>query len=146
MAFRFALAAVLKYRESLEQREYLALERIQQEIAQMERRLRKCEERQSVAAKRRETELGRGIPSIHLQAAYDEELALQKQREALQGKLQELRLTHQQCLKAYELARQKREVLDDLRMRQLNVYRHEQATRQQKMLDDVFLSRRKRSY
>lgn len=146
MAFRFALAAVLKYRESLEQREYLALERIQQQIAQMERRLHKCEERQSAAAKRRETELGRGIPSIHLQAAYDEELALQKQREALQGKLQELRLTRQQCLKAYEQARQKREVLDDLRLRQLNAYRHEQAKRQQKMLDDIFLSRRKRSY
>lgn len=144
MAFRFVLAAVLKYRESLEQREYLALERIQQEIAQMERRIRKCEEREYAAAKRREADLGRGLPSIHLQAAYEAELALQKQREEMQGKLQELQGKRQECLKAYEEARQKREVLDNLRLRQLDAYRRDQAKRQQIMLDDIFLSRRRR--
>jgi flagellar export protein FliJ len=146
MAFRFALAAVLKFRESLEQQAYLLLERIQQEIAQMERRIRKCEERLSVAAKRRETEMRRGIPSVHLQAAFDEEHALQKQREALQAKLQELQLKRQESLKVYEEARQKREVLDSLRTRQLDAYHREQVKRQQKMLDDIFLSRRRRSH
>lgn len=146
MAFRFALAAVLKFRETMEQQAYLALERIQQEIAQGERRIHKCEERIAVAAKRRETELRRGIASIHLQGAYDEEQALQKQREALQAKLLELQVKHQECLKAYEETRQKREVLDDLRQRQLEAYRREQLKREQKMLDDIFLSRRKRSY
>lgn len=146
MAFRFALAAVLKFRETMEQQAYLALERIQQEIAQIERRIRKCEERIAVSAKRRETELRRGIASIHLQAAYDEEQALQKQRDALQAKLQELQVKRQECMKIYEEARQKREVLDDLRTRQLEAYRREQLKLQQKMLDDIFLSRRKRSY
>jgi len=32
MSFQFPLAAVLRYRESLEQQEYVALEKIQQEI------------------------------------------------------------------------------------------------------------------
>jgi flagellar export protein FliJ len=146
MAFRFALAAVLKFRETMEQQAYLALELIQQEIAQIQRRIRKCEERIAVAAKRRETELRRGIASIHLQAAYDEMLALQQQREALQAKLRELQVKHQECLKAYEEARQKREVLADLRTRQIEAYRREQLKREQKMLDDIFLSRRKRSY
>jgi len=146
MAFRFSLAAVLKFRESLEQQAYLALERIQQEIAQTERRIQKCEERLSQAAQRRLTELRRGIASVHLQSAYDEELALQKEREGLQAKLQELQVKRQECLKAYEWARQKREVLSDLRARQLNTYHREQIKNQQKMLDDIFLSRRKRSY
>lgn len=146
MAFRFSLAAVLKYRESLEQQEYLALERIQQEIAQAERKLHKCEERQAVAAKRREGELGRGIPSVHLQAAYDEEQALQKQRESLQAKLQELDGKRRETLKAYEIARQNREMFSDLRARQLEAWRHQQAKRQQNLLDDIFLSRRKRSH
>jgi len=145
MAFRFSLAAVLKFRESLEQQAYLALERIQQEIAQMERRIQKCEERLAVAVGRREKELRRGIASVHLQAAYDEELALQKQREAFLAKLQELLAKRQECLKAYEIARQKREILDDLRTRQFDAYHREQLKRQQKMLDDIFLSRRKRS-
>lgn len=146
MAFRFSLAAVLKFRESMEQQAYLALERIQQEIAQTERRMQKCEERLALATQRRLTELRHGIASIHLQSAYDEELALQQQREALQAKLQELQLNRLECLKTYELARQKREVLSDLRARQLDVYHREQLKRQQKMLDDIFLSRRKRSY
>ena len=146
MAFRFALAAVLKYRESLEQREYLALERIQQEIAQMERRIRKCGERYSAAVKRREADLGRGIPSIHLQAAYDEELAIKKQQDDLQAKLQELQAKRQECMRAYEVARQKREVLHELRARQLYAYRREQAKREQNTLDDIFLSRRRRTH
>lgn len=146
MAFRFALAAVLKFRETMEQQAYLALERIQQEIAQIERRIHKCEERIAVSAKRRESELRRGIASVHLQAAYDEEMALQKQREALEAKLKELQVKRQECLKAYEVARQKREILHDLRTRQLAAYHREQLKREQKTLDDIFLSRRKRSY
>jgi flagellar export protein FliJ len=146
MAFRFALAAVLRFRESIEQQEYLALERIQQEIAQAERRMLKCDERIAAATKRREAELARGVASIHLQSAYEETFALQKQREALQAMLQELQAKRQEQIKSYEVARQKREVLDELRTRQLDAYRREQATRQQKMLDDIFLSRRKRSY
>ena len=37
MPFRFSLAAVLTYRESLEHREYIVLEQIQQEITRTER-------------------------------------------------------------------------------------------------------------
>ena len=146
MAFRFTLAPVLKYREALEQREYLALEKIQLEIAQAERRLQKFEESWAAAAKRREGELRQGTPSIHLQAAYNQELFLQKQRDDLLLKLQELQAKRQQAMKAYERARQKREVLQELRARQLDVYQHEQAKREQRTLDDIFLSRHRRGH
>jgi flagellar protein FliJ len=146
MAFRFALAAVLQYREALEQREYLALEKIQLEIAQAERRVQKLEESWSAAAKRREEELGRGTRSIHLQAAYNQELFFQKQRDDLLLKLQDLQAKRQQAMKAYELARQKREVLQELRTRAFDAYRHEQAKREQRTLDDLFLARHRRSH
>lgn len=144
MAFRFALAAVLQYREALEQREYLVLEKIQVEIAQAERRLQKLEESWAAAAQRRETELGRGTPSIHLQAAYNQELFFQKQRDDLLLKRQELQIKRQQAMKAYELARQKREVMEELRTRQFDSYRHEQAKREQRAVDDIFLARHRR--
>ena len=146
MAFRFALAAVLKLREMIEQQEFLALERIQQEILQTERRIFKCEQRITAAAQRREAALMRGIASVHLQSAYEEQTGLQKQKEALQFELRELQVKRQERVRAYEVARQKREILDELRTRQLDAFRREQAKVQQKMLDDVFLSRRKRSY
>ena len=144
MAFRFALAAVLKYRESLEQREYLALEKTQQEIVQTKIALDQCEKRRSAATRRREADLRRGVTSVHLQAAYEEETALEEQGEKLRAHLRQLQVQRENCLKAYELARRNRELLDKLRTRQLDAYRHDQAKRQQATLDDVFLSRRRR--
>jgi flagellar export protein FliJ len=144
MAFRFALAAVLKYRKNLEQREYLALGKVLQEIAQVELQLQQCEERRSEAILQRESEASRGIASIHLQDAYERERNLERQRDELQIKRQELRVKRQQCLKAYELARQKHEILEELRNQQLSVYVLEQSRREQRRVDDMFLSRLKR--
>jgi flagellar export protein FliJ len=145
MAFEFKLAAILRYRESVEQREYLALQRIQQEITQTEAQIRQCQEQYAAARKHRDTELARGVASIHLQAVYEEELGLEKQLDKLQAQRKELEGKRQQCLKTYQLARQKREVLDHLRVRQLEAYRRAQAKRQQNTLDDIFLSRHRRS-
>lgn len=144
MAFRFTLDAVLKYRKNLEQREYLALGRVHQEIAQVELELEQSEAWRSDAARLRETEAARGIASIHLQDAYERERQLEKQRDELQVKQQELKLKRQQCLKAYELARQKREILEELRSRQLQAYVLDQSRREQRRVDDMFLSRLKR--
>ena len=144
MAFRFTLTAVLKYRKNLEQREYLALGRVHQEIVRVELEIQQCEESRSEAARRRETETAFGIASVHLQDAYEREHGLESQRDQLQVKLHELQLKRQQCLKAYELARQKREVLEELRSQQLQAYMLDQSRRQQRQIDDVFLSRLKR--
>ena len=144
MPFQFSLAGVLKFRESTEQREYLALERIHQEVVHMEARLRQIEEWRQAAAQRREADLAEGIPSIHLQGDFQQELSLEQQRDAFQGKLQELKAKRQIHLKAYQKARQKREVIAELRTRQENAYDREQAKRQQNLIDDLFLSRRKR--
>jgi len=145
MAFRFSLAAVLKLRESIEHREYLALGRVHQEIAQAETQLRMAEQWCSTAALRRESDTARGVVSVHLQDAYEKELTLEKQRDLLRAKRQELKLKLQQCIKAYEIARQKREILESLRTRQFQAYRLEQARREQNRIDDLFLARRQRS-
>lgn len=145
MAFRFTLAAVLKYRENIERREYFALERMQQEIGYVEGRIHQFQQHHSAVRKRREAELARGLASIHLQTAYEEELALEKQLDKLAAQLQELQGKRQQCLKTYQLARQKREVLEHLRVRQLEAYRRAQAKRQQSTLDDIFLARHRRT-
>jgi flagellar export protein FliJ len=144
MPFRFALAAVLKYRKNLEQREYQALGKVQQEIAQVELQIQQCEEWRSERVRQREGEAARGIASVHLQDAYERERSLERQRDELQLKQEELRVKRHQCLKAYELARQKHEILEELRNRQLNMYVLDQSRREQRRVDDMFLSRRKR--
>ncbi|MGA8153924.1 MAG: flagellar FliJ family protein [Terriglobales bacterium] len=145
MAFRFTLAAVLVYRESLEHREYIALEQIQQGITRTEAQILQVEEWRTTAAQQRAAELARGIHSVQLQQAYEHELALERQRDLLRDKLRELKSRLQQQLKTYELARQKRRVLDELRGHQFETYTRDQARRQQYLLDELFLARRRRS-
>jgi flagellar biosynthesis chaperone FliJ len=97
------------------------------------------------AAGTREKETARGVASVHLQDAYDQEISLEKQRDALRVTRQELKIKLQQCIKAYEIARQKREVLDSMRERQFETYKIEQARLEQGRVDDLFLARRQRN-
>lgn len=145
MPFRFSLAAVLTYRESLEHREYIVLEQIQQEITGTEAHLVEVEAWRGTAAQLRATQLSRGLHSVHLQQAYEHELALERYRDLLQDKLRELKQRLQQQLQAYELARQKRKVLDELRGHQFEAYTRGQVRAQQHLLDELFLARRRRS-
>jgi len=145
MPFHFSLAAVLTYRESLEHREYIALEQIQQEITRTEGHILQVEEWRTTAAQLRAAELARGVRSVHLQQAYEYELTLERYRDLQQDKLRELRNRLQHQLKSYEVARQKRKVLDELRGHQLENYTRVQARRQQHLLDELFLARRRRS-
>ena len=145
MPFQFTLAAVLIYRESLEHREYVALEQIQQEITRTEAQILQIEEWRGIAAQQRAAELARGVRSVQLQQAYEYELALERYRDCQHDKLRELKTRLQQQLKSYELARQKRKVLDELRGHQFEAYSRIQARRQQHLLDELFLARRRRS-
>jgi flagellar export protein FliJ len=144
MAFHFSLESVLRLRKSIEQREYLALEKLQAEVARGEAELREAEEWIKAASRKTENELAGGIPAIHLQRDIEQEASLERQRNAIQAKLRELNKQKVQKLAAYQKARQNRQVLDDLRTRQLNEYTREQAKREQSRLDDLFLARRQR--
>jgi flagellar export protein FliJ len=144
MSFRFSLSAVLRYRESIEQREHFALEKIQQEIVRVELRIRQVEEHCSTATKNRAAELAHGIRAADVKSAYDYQNALEQQREMLRTLLQELKMKWRQQLASYELARRNRETLEKLRDQQLDAYSREQAKREQAVIDDIFLSRRVR--
>ena len=145
MPFHFPLAAVLKYRESIEHREHLALEKIHQEITAAETQIALVDSWRAAAIQQRAEELARGVPSIHLQGAYEHELALERYRDSLRGHLLELRQKLRLLVRSYEVARQKREILDEQRSRQFHAYTRERAKRQQNLLDDLFLARRKRA-
>jgi len=144
MPFQFSLAAVLKYRESLEQREHLALERIQQEIVRVEARIRQVEQDCSQATQSRAAELSHGTRAADVQSAYEYQIALEQQREALFALLQELRIKWRQQLASFEVARRNRETLEKLREKKFEAYSHEVAKREQATMDDIFLSRRGR--
>jgi flagellar export protein FliJ len=144
MSFHFPLAAVLRYRESIEQREHLALERLQQAIAGAEVRMRQIGEDRSTAAQTLLADLARGTRAAEVQSAYEYQRVLEQQQEALQTLSQELKKKWRQQLVTYELARRHRETMENLRQKQLDVYSREQAKREQAVIDDLFLMRRRR--
>src|ERR1700723_785048 len=109
MSFHFPLAAVLRYRESMEQREHLALERLQQEISRVEATLLQIGEDRSTAMQTLLADLAQGTRAAEVQAAYEHQRALQQQHEALQTLLQELKKKWRQQLASYVLARRNRE-------------------------------------
>ena len=145
MPFEFSLAAVLRYRASIEQREHLALEKLQQALSVTELKIREVDHACSLASQKRIPEAGVGIIAADVQSAYSHLTALEQQRDALRTLLEELKLKWQQQLRSYELAHRKRETLEHLRSQQLDAYKREQARREQSVIDDVFLSRRGRS-
>ena len=144
MSFQFPLAAVLRYRESIEQREHLALEKIQQDIVRVELRISQAENDCSAASQNRLAELAHGTRAAVMQSAYEYQRALEQQLEALQSVLQELKIKWRQQLSCYEVARRNRETLEKLREKQLEAYRREQTKREQAVIDDLFLARRGR--
>ncbi len=146
MPFEFPLAAVLRYRESIEQREYFALEKIQQQLNQIELRIQQVEQDCVAAVQTRSAELAKGIPAVEVQNAYDYQRALEQQRIALQALWQELKIKWRQQLMSYEIARRNRETLDKLREKQRDAYQREQSKREQSAIDDVFLARHGRRH
>lgn len=144
MPFQFPFTAVLRYRESIEQRELFALGRAQQEVAEVELRIDRIKQDCSFAAQNRAAELSRSMPAAHMQLSYEYQKALEQQGEALRPVLSELKLKWQQQLATYQLARRNRETLERLREKQLEVYRRELGKREQAEVDDLFLVRRGR--
>ncbi len=145
MPFRFSLEAVLRWRENLEQTEYIALEKIQQQITQAQARLREAEDLIREAQRATNSNLSQGIPSAHLQSYREQERAFEKRRDDVRHILEELAAQRSIRLTSYQNARQKREILERLRTQQRFAYEHALQKREQAMLDEIFLARRKRN-
>ena len=144
MAFRFALAAVLKLREGLEEREHLRLERTQLEVSHCRQALEMVPELQRIVLGARERQLVSPTPAAELQFQEDVRLGLRERERVLQGQLAELLQRHEQQLATYLAARRDRQALSELRDRQLLEFEARLARQQQRRADDQFLSNSRR--
>src|SRR5450631_897484 len=144
MPFQFSLATVLRLRENLEHTELLTLEKRYSELALAQGRLWEAEQNIIRAAESRQLELSRGTTAIQLQLAIEEESQMRQQRDALLQKLQEAQRVLREQLAIYWKARQKRDILQELRKQKFDVYQRTQAKLEQRERDELFLLRRKR--
>jgi flagellar export protein FliJ len=143
MAFRFTLDAVLRFRESVEHSEEVALLRIVQEIAHTELELSQIDTEQSRTRELRERDLALQLPAVHLNQIGMRELELKTMADSLRARLRQLEPKRVKQLAILQTARQDREVLSELRKRQKQGYQQAQRRQEQKTLDDLFLARPK---
>lgn len=142
MAFRFPLATLLRFRESNETAQELALKRIVNEIASVQLELKALEEEKNQVRERRDRELSRPVPAVQLQEIVEQEQRLNEAWERLGKRVAELEGRREAQLESYREARQEREILSALLEQQGEAHRRREGRKEQAVVDELFLRRR----
>lgn len=142
MAFRFSLAAVLRYRQGLEHQQELRLHEANQRLLAARQRVEEAGRLLAAMAREDAGKLTVGLSSAELQFDLFLRSRAAARRLALEKQLAGCERARAECLQSYHQARQQREGVEALRRQQFELYRQEEARREQRRLDDMFLLRR----
>jgi flagellar export protein FliJ len=145
MAFRFSLATVLRFRESVEKREELALQKILLEMARVRREIERITAEIAAAHEARNQAMQNPLPASHLHGMLNDVEAAADRRKNLLQTLATLAQQHQLQAAKYQAAHRDRQMLSDMKTKKRDVYEHERARATQKFLDDIFAARSHRS-
>jgi flagellar export protein FliJ len=142
MAFRFTLKAVLRVRESLEKAELQRLQAIASQVAGTRTEIESLDMDMESVRRQACEAVAIGVSGAELRFDALRETVYQERRVALVKKLEELEQLRRAQQQRYTKARQQREILSNLRQRQLAAYQLEQLRREQQQADELFLIRR----
>jgi flagellar export protein FliJ len=141
MAFHFPLQAVFHFRQSVEHQQELRLRTANQQVVRVRHVLDQIDDRIRRTQVRASHELRVGTTSAEVRLALSSEASLRQQRLDTEHELarwQNLR-DRQQII--FQQARLERETFESLRDHQLWEYQRDAARREQRQVDDLFLSR-----
>ena len=142
MVFRFPLEAVLRLRLSYERLEKLRLLTVTALIARLREEIAAAAREESTARIARQQILAQGTAAGEIQLGVAAEKARARRNRELADRLALLQRHHEKQSLAYQAARRRREIMDNLRVRQLREYQREQDRKAQQALDDLYLLRR----
>jgi flagellar export protein FliJ len=144
MAFRFPLATVLRFRESIEKREELALQKLLLESARIRRELDRLAEEIAKAQETRSKAMLQPLAAVHIQMMLNAIDSLADRRKTLTASLEAVEQERARQTQKYQAAHRDRLMLSDMCDRHRDAYEQERARAQQKMLDDLFAARAQR--
>lgn len=144
MGLRFPLASVLSYRESLERREELALQKILMEMAQVRQAIENLAGQIADARATIEQAMQKALPAVQMQSMLNQANAAADRKRALIASLEALEQKRQQQMRAYQEAHRSRRMLSDMAEQKRDAWELERVKAQQKFLDDIFASRAQR--
>ena len=143
MAFQFRLHAVLRIRKSLEQQEEALLRMVNQQIQSAVSKLEQMDQYRDALQANKCTTLQGGSTSGEIMFLEECQGTLQQYRLHLERELSALQQLGSLQRARLEEARRQREIVDSLREKQFGLYREEQARKEQREIDDLFLVRRR---
>jgi flagellar export protein FliJ len=142
VSFCFALAPVLRLRQSIERQRTLQLQEASLQVSRARETLAQLERFLADSADSDLAALAGGRTGAELQFADVLRESLQHFRQELQSDVGRLELLRQRAVGAYHQAYREREVLESLRARQRRAYQQEQLRREQQELDAAHLLQR----
>lgn len=142
MPFRFPLQALLHLRQSIEHQQELRLRAANQQVARVRHALDQLDGRIGQTHTLSSEYLARGTTGAELSFLQTMEGSLHAQRKELEHELQRCQHVREQQERVFRQARRERETFESLRSQQLRDYQRDQARREQRQLDDLFLMRK----
>jgi len=142
MAFRFALAPLLRLRRSIEHQRALALRKASLNVQRAREALAAVDRSLDDSSRADSRSLAAGRMAAELQFAILIRERLQQLRLQLQDEIGRREALREQAAHEYRQALQEREVLEAVCTRQRHAYQLDQMRRQQRELDAAFLLQR----
>lgn len=142
MPFQFSLAALLRFRQSIEQRQEILLQQANQRVGGLRRGIESVQRATAEVTANDARELASGLRAAELHFSQVRRSVLLEHGSRLEKELAAaLQIQLQQRL-AFQKARQQREVVDTLKEHQLQEFNQQESRDEQRRLDDLFLLRR----
>ena len=141
MPFRFPLEALLRLRTTLTRQEELRLEGIAQQLQAARQQLESLQIRRREFERNLNAELKRGTLGSELQLRMIGSRGLRDAEQQLSRAIVALERSWSEQREKFKEARQRQEVLENVRQGQVTIYQEEQRRREQQLIDDLFRSR-----
>jgi flagellar export protein FliJ len=141
MPFRFPLQAVLHLRQSIEHQHELRLAAANQQVARVKRLIEQVDRCILESQQQSLRELQSGTSAAEIRFALEIESHLSATRRHLDQELTHSTRFRDQQQQLFHQARRERETFSILREHQLREYQRNQSRREQRLLDELFLSR-----
>lgn len=142
MPFRFALAPLLRLRQSVERQRTLELQEASLQVSRARENLAQLDGFLSTREQFDAQNLMGGLTGAELQFASAVRENMLQFREQLQAEIRKLELERERAAAEYHLAYRDRELLETIRTRQHRLYQQEQSRRQQRELDAAYVLQR----
>jgi len=144
MGFQFSLATVLRVRTIHEEREERMLQQILFQIAQTRQAVAVSDSAIRKANDLRAADTDRSLIGRNLHDSYGQIEQLKQDRLQLVERLGKLEHLKEMQVTIYDAARQSRELLTDMREKKRGLYDSDVSRREQSVLDDNYIARRRR--